>query len=452
MNKTIVFIIIFLGMILKSMGSDKAELRMDNQEVIINRIIKASMADSSAWNRLAYMCDTYGHRLSGSEGLNKALEWVYQEMKKDGLSNVRKEKVMVPKWVRGHEKCEMLEPRYEVLPISGIGGSIGTPKEGITAPILVVHSFDDLKLKRDQAKGKIVVFNLPWASYGANVQYRFRGAFAAAEAGAVASLFRSASPVGFRNPHTGMMGQYPDSLPKTPHAALSMEDANLLERLFDTGHAPVIRLYMEAETMPDAESYNVMGEIKGTEHPDDIIAMGGHSDSWDVGSGAHDDGGGMIATWQALKILKDLGIKTKKTIRAVMWVNEENGVRGGKAYAEVHKDEKHSLVFEFDSGVFPPSGIGFTSTDSTLLQEIKKFEPYLKKIGDIDVHNGGGGVDIGPMMKLGTNGMSLNTNDNGKYFWYHHSPSDTPDNVNPEDLNKCVAAIAVAIYLYSELP
>ena len=452
MKRIIIISIIGIAVTILANAMDIKVNAKDSKDEIIQKIINAAMADSSAWNRLAYMCDTYGPRLAGSEGLNKALEWVYQEMKKDGFSNVVKEKVMVPKWVRGKEKCELLEPRSDILPIAGIGGSIGTPKEGITAPILVVHSFDDLKAKADQAKGKIVVFNFPWVNYGVNVQYRFRGAFAAAEAGAVASLFRSASPVGFRNPHTGMMGQYPDTLPKIPHAALSMEDVNMLERLHDTGHNPVIRLYMEAQTMPDAESYNVMSEITGTESPKDIIAMGGHSDSWDVGTGAHDDGGGMIATWQALKILKSIGIQPKKTIRAVMWVNEENGVRGGKAYAEAHKDEKHSLVFEFDSGVFPPSGIGFTSSDSTLFDKVKTFEPYLKKVGDITVNKGGGGVDIGPMMKLGINGMSLSTKDDGKYFWFHHSPSDTPDNVNPEDLNKCVAAIAVAIYLYSELP
>jgi carboxypeptidase Q len=207
---------------------------------------------------------------------------------------------------------------------------------------------------------------------------------------------------------------------------------------------------MEAKFLPDTISYNVIAEIKGTEHPEDIIAFGGHSDSWDVGTGAQDDGGGIIAAWHALKIIKDLGIKPKKTLRFVAWVNEENGVRGGNAYADKHKNEKHSLVFEFDSGVFPTQTIGFSGPDS-LLKIVKYFTPMLKNKGDVIVNNHGGGVDIGPMARLGIPAMSLNTKDDGKYFWYHHSEADTPDKVMSKDLNNCAAAIAISVYLYSEL-
>jgi len=424
---------------------------IEKYESTVKRIISHAVKDSSAWDRLAYLCDTFGPRLSGSKNLEKALVWIFDEMKRDGLVNVKREEVMVPHWVRGIEKCEMISPRIQDIPVMGVGGTIATPPEGITAEVMVVNSFEDLEARAAEAKGKIVLFDVPYVNYGVNVQYRFRGAFAAAKAGAVAGLIRSVSPIGFRNPHTGMMGAYPDTLPKIPHAAISLEDAAMLNRMYKRNQKPVVTLKLGAMTYDDIMSYNVMGEIRGTEKPEEIIAIGGHIDSWDAGTGAHDDAGGCVATWQAIKLLNDLGIKPKRTIRAVMWANEENGARGGKAYADAHKDEPHHLVFEFDSGVFPPQRIGYTGPDS-IFNLVKQFEPLLKMVGDIEVQKGGGGVDIRPMMELGISGMSINTKDEGKYFWYHHSPSDTPDKVDPEDLNRCVAAIAIAVYLYSELP
>jgi carboxypeptidase Q len=425
---------------------------VDKYGSTVDRIIKAAHRDSSAWERLAYMCDTFGPRLSGSKNLENTINWAVEQMKKDGFVNVHREKVMVPHWVRGKETCELVAPRSQKLAVTGIGGTIGTPAEGVTAPLLVVSSFEELEKRKAEAKGKIVLFDVPFTSYGKTVQYRFSGAFKAAKAGAVASLIRSVSPIGFRMPHTGMMGQYPDDVTKIPHAAVSMEDANMLHRMFDRGQNPVVKLYLDDKTLPDAVSYNVIGELRGTEKPDEIIAVGGHIDSWDVGSGAQDDGSGIISTWEAVKLLMDLGIKPKRTIRVVLWTNEENGARGGKAYAKAHKDEAHSLVFEFDSGVFPPERIGYSGPDS-LLKEVKQFEPLLRRVGNIEVRKGGGGVDIGPMMRdNGVNGMGLGTDDGGRYFWYHHSPSDTPDKVDPKDMNDCIATIAVALYLYSELP
>lgn len=421
-------------------------------QVVADKIIAAALKDSSAWKRLAYMCDTYGPRLSGSDNHMKALNWIAIEMRKDGLDNVKSEKVMVPHWVRDKEYAELITPRKTSLRMLGLGGSIATPPEGITAPVLVVRDYDELEKRKDEAKGKIVVFNCEYKGYGQTVAYRWGGAIRASQVGAVASMIRSVSPVSYQNPHTGVMAEYPDTLPKIPHAALTGEDVDMLQRMQDRGQHPSIHLYMEAHMLPEADSYNVMGEIIGTEKPNEIIALGGHSDSWDVGTGAHDDGGGIIATWQAVKLIKDLGIKTKRTIRIVCWSNEENGSRGGKGYAEAHKDEKHALLLEFDSGVFPPSRIGYTAEDTTKIEYVKLFEPLLNKIAPIKVEKGGGGVDIGPMMKQGVPGIGLGTNDEGKYFWYHHSPMDTPEHVNPDDLNRCVAAIALTIYLYSELP
>jgi carboxypeptidase Q len=226
----------------------------------------------------------------------------------------------------------------------------------------------------------------------------------------------------------------------------------MLERMYLRGQKPVVHIYMEAQTLPDALSYNVMGEIRGTEKPDEIIVLGGHSDSWDVGTGAHDDGGGCISTWHAVKLLKELGLKPKRTIRAVMFVNEENGVRGGKAYADAHKNENTVLMFEFDSGVFRPDNISYGGDEKTL-KYLQTFEPLFRQIDSIKIQKGGWGVDIGPLARLkNIPVMSIGTEDEGKYFWYHHTYTDTFDKIDRKELNKCIAAIALAIYIYSDMP
>ncbi len=418
---------------------------------IAEKITKAVLDDTLAFKRLAFICDRFGPRLSGSEGLEQSIDWAESEMKKDGLANVRKEEVHTPHWVRGEESCEMLAPRKARLTILGLGGSIATPPEGITSEILVVESFDELARRKDEARGKIVVFDVPFNNYGQAVPYRFTGASAAARYGAAAVLVRSVSPFGMNNAHTGMM-KYSDTLPRIPAAAISIEDAGLLHRLTESGFSPKINLKMSAQTLPDCLTYNLMGELPGREKKDEIIALGGHIDSWDVGTGAHDDASGCVADWTAVKILKDLGLVPRRTLRSVFWANEENGVRGGNAYYDNHKNERHALVFEWDCGVFPPSKIGFTGPDS-LFEVMKKFAPLYEKIGKISVEKGGGGVDIGPMMRRGSvAGMSLGTDDRGKYFWYHHSAADTIDKIDKDDFARCIAAIAVTLYVYADLP
>ncbi len=447
----IILISIFSASISASAQDIDSAYIYNNYKAAAVKIIKAARADSAAWDRLAYMCDTFGSRLSGSESLNQAIDWGYDQMKKDGFTNVRKDSVKVPHWVRGEEYCLLLKPREENIPMLGLGGSIGTPPEGITAPVFVVNSFDELKENAEKVKGKILVYNMPFESYGQAVKYRFYGAIEAARAGAVASLIRSVSPYSFRQPHTGMM-TYNDTVPKIPHAAIPQEDAAMLDRMQKRGQNPVIKLYMEADTLPDAISYNLMGELPGRELPGEIIALGGHSDSWDTGAGAQDDGGGCIATWQAVKLLKKLDLIPRRTLREVWWVNEENGVRGGKQYAEDHGDETHVLMFEFDSGVFPPQTIGYSGPEK-LYNLIKSAEPLLKMINDsLSFRDRAWGVDIRNMVKKGVPSMNINTDDDGKYFYYHHSPKDTPDHVDPRDLNDCVAAIAIAIYIYADLP
>ena len=453
MKKQLVFVlsIFFLYQIPAfSAGIDSSYI-YNNYSTVAKKIIDKIMSDSSAWERLAFMCDTYGHRFSGSESLNQSLNWAFGEMKKDGFANVTLEEVMVPNWKRGEGNCSLVFPRTREIKVSALGRSIATPPKGIEADVLVVKSFEELAQRSAEAKGKIVVYNIPWEHYGQAVQYRFNGAVKAAQAGAIASLTRSSSPIGFDMVHSGVMG-YVDSIPKIPHCAITLEDANFLQRLQDRGITPRLKLFLSCETRPDTTSYNLYADLKGKDKPEEIIAVGGHSDCWDYGSGAHDDASGCISGWQVIKALKELGITPRRTLRSVFWVNEENGTRGGETYALKHKDEKHTLVFEFDSGVFEPTAIGFNG-DSAVYDILKGIEPILKQIApDMILRRGGGGVDIGPMMRSGVPGMSLSTAGKDEYFWYHHGPADTPDKVDPKKFNQCIAAIAVATFIYADLP
>ena len=423
-----------------------AKKHKKNADLIINR----SMADSQGYNRLGEMLDTFGPRLSGSTNLEKTLEWIKSEMKKDGLDNVRGEDVMVPKWVRGKESAVMTSPWRKDLAILGLGGSVGTGPRGVSGEVFVVNSFEDLKLRAKDAKGKIVLYNVPFTTYGETVQYRYRGASEAAKAGGIASLVRSVGPYSMNTPHTGTSA-YEEDVKKIPHAAITLEDAAMMGRMADRGLTIKISLSMEAKSYEDVLSQNVMSEIIGSEYPEEIIVLGGHIDSWDAGQGAHDDGGGCVAAWQAIKLIKDLGLKPKRTIRAVMWTNEENGLRGGEAYRDAHFNnlDNYILAMESDAGVFKPSGFGFTGSDEALkiLQDIGTL---LKRIESGEITKGGGGADIGPIMREGVPGMGLKV-DGSKYFWYHHTPADTFDKVDKDEFNRCVATMAVMAYVVADM-
>jgi carboxypeptidase Q len=423
-----------------------AKKHKKNADLIINR----SMADSQGYNRLGEMLDTFGPRLSGSTNLEKTLEWIKSEMKKDGLDNVRGEDVMVPKWVRGMESAVMTSPWKKDLAILGLGGSVGTGPRGVSGEVFVVNSFEDLKLRAKDAKGKIVLYNVPFTTYGETVQYRYRGASEAAKVGGIASLIRSVGPYSMNTPHTGTSA-YEEDVKKIPHAAITLEDAAMMGRMADRGLTIKVSLYMEAKSYEDVLSQNVMSEIIGSEYPEEIIVLGGHIDSWDAGQGAHDDGGGCVAAWQAIKLIKDLGLKPKRTIRAVMWTNEENGLRGGEAYRDAHFNnlDNYILAMESDAGVFKPSGFGFTGSDEALkiLQDIGTL---LKRIESGEITKGGGGADIGPIMREGVPGMGLKV-DGSKYFWYHHTPADTFDKVDKDEFNRCVATMAVMAYVVADM-
>ncbi|MBX9929364.1 MAG: M20/M25/M40 family metallo-hydrolase [Gemmatimonadaceae bacterium] len=414
------------------------------------RIIDAAMADSgAAWTRLAALVDYSGPRLSGSANLERGIDWVIAEMQKDGLDGVRGEPVMVPHWVRGRESLRMIAPRAADVPMLALGGSIGTPTEGITAELLVVKSFADLTARAAEAKGKIVLFDVPFTTYGATVAYRSGGAVAAARVGAVAALVRAVGPFGMRTPHTGGMA-YDSTVTRLPAASVSMEDAMMFARMQARGTPVRLTLQMEAKMLPDAPSRNVIGELRGREKPAEIVVMGGHIDSWDVGPGAMDDAGGVVVAWEAIKLLKRLGLTPRRTIRVVGWTNEENGMRGGNGYKAAHQSEPHSLAIESDGGVFAPQGFGFTGSDSARVI-VTQIGALLERIGAGKIGASGGGADIGPIMQTGVPGMGLEV-DGTRYFWYHHTQADTPDKLDPVEMQKCVAAFAVMAYVVAELP
>ncbi|UCC82672.1 MAG: M20/M25/M40 family metallo-hydrolase [Gemmatimonadota bacterium] len=430
---------------------NRTESIADSYREVAQQLINAALADSAAYGRLTELTDGFGHRFSGSENLERALDWIIEEMEEDGLENVRGESVPVPHWVRGAESLELIAPRRVKLPMLGLGGSVGTPQEGIRAELLVVSSFDELEARSDEARGKIVLLNAPFVSYGQTVTYRVHGAIAAAKAGAVASLIRSVTPFSMRTPHTGQM-LYDPSAPQIPHAAITVEDAVMLQRMQERGERIEVLLKMEAQTLPETTSRNVIAEIAGWEHPDEVVVMGGHIDSWDVGTGAMDDGGGSVAAWEALRLMRELGLRPRRTVRVVLWTNEENGLRGALAYRDYHVDEldDHVLAIESDAGVFKPLGFGFTGSTAAYVI-IREIGSLLEPIGADDVRRGGGGADIGPIMREGVPGMGLRV-DGEKYFWYHHTEADTIEVLDPREMAECVAAMAVMAYVVADLP
>jgi carboxypeptidase Q len=435
---------------LRAQAPDTAAIDV-RYRAVADRLIDAALADSSAWQRLAELTDRFGNRLSGSESLERAIDWILERMRSDGLEHVRGERAMVPHWVRGAESVELIEPRRTRLPMLGLGGSIGTPKEGITAPVLVVSDYDELTARAAEARGKIVLFDAPYVNYGVTVQYRAHGAVAAAKVGAVAALLRSVSPFEMREPHTGAT-YYDSTVKPIPFAAISIEDAAMLHRMQLRGQSVVVQLKMEAHMLPDAPSRNAVAEITGSTNPDEVVVMGGHSDSWDVGTGAMDDGGGVIVAWEALRLMKRLGLRPRRTVRVVAWVNEENGDRGGEAYRDAHAADlaRHVLAIESDGGVFRPSGFGFSGSDSALAI-VRRVGRLLARIGADTISRGGGGTDIGPIMERGVPGMGLNT-EGSRYFWYHHSDADTVDKLDPHEMAECVATMAVMAYVVADLP
>jgi carboxypeptidase Q len=416
-------------------------------------LIRAATGDSAAYGRVGRLVDGFGHRHAGSRSLEAAIDWILAEMRKDGLQNVRGEPVKVTHWVRGEESAVLVRPRRDTLSMLGLGGSVGTPKAGITAPVLVVSSFEELERRKADARGKIVLFDAPFTTYPETRHYRSDGPTAAARAGAVACLIRSVASFSISSPHTGRTS-YDSAGPRIPAAALSVEDAMMLHRIQDRGEQIVLTLRMGARQLAPAPSRNVVAELVGREKPDEVVVLGGHIDSWDVGQGAMDDAGGSVAAWEAVRLMHQLGLRPRRTVRVVLWTNEENGIEGGKAYRDRHAAEldRHVMAMESDGGTFQPNGFAFAGSDSataivrqtaSLLEAIRA--TAIERVKESPE------ADIMPLVEAGVPGIGLQV-DGSRYFWYHHSEGDTLDKLDPAEVARCVAAMAVMAYVVADLP
>ncbi|KAK2910442.1 carboxypeptidase Q-like [Channa argus] len=406
-------------------------------------------AQNRSYKRLTNFTDTIGNRVSGSPNLEMAIKYMYNAMTQDGLA-VHLEPVKIPHWVRGKESAAMIVPRVKNLAILGLGSSVGTPPEGIEAEVLVVQSFEELKHRASEASGRIVVFNQPFVSYGETVAYRAYGASEAAKVGAVATLIRSITPFSINSPHTGWQ-DYQDGVKCIPAACITVEDAELMWRMAQRGQKIVIRLTMGAKTLPDADSFNTVAEITGWQHPEQVVLLSGHLDSWDVGQGAMDDGGGAMISWEVLSLIKDLGLRPRRTLRTVLWTAEEQGGVGAQQYYNLHKVNMSNfdLVMESDLGTFSPVALQFTGSDAArkVMEEVVKL---LAPINTTTLEKHGEGTDISPWMAAGVPGASLHVKDS-KYFWFHHSEGDTVTVQDPQDMNLCSALWAVVGYVVADL-
>jgi carboxypeptidase Q len=436
----------------------------DRYRQAARRILDATLSGNEAYKKLEALCDDIGHRLSGSPQLERAVNWAADALRKDGQENVRLEPVMVTHWVRGEESLAMCEPRVQRLAMLGLGGSVGTPPEGITAPVISVRDEVELIALGKGAAGKIVLFDHPMqpydpergSGYGKAARYRTRGARMAAKYGAVACLVRSATARSLRSPHTGAMG-YGDAENKIPAAAISIEDAAMISRLQARGLEVVVTLKMEARTLEPGRSANVIGELRGRTRPEEIVVIGGHIDSWDVRQGAHDDGGGCVMAMEAINVLRHLNMIPQRTIRVVLWTNEENGIAGGKQYAHDHRDElpNHVAAIESDSGAFRPIGYSLhcegQERQKIAEEQMREILSLLAPIGATEVTMGYGGPDIGPMGPAGVILLGHRV-DTSQYFDYHHSRADTLDKVDPEELSQNVAVMATVAYILADMP
>ena len=400
-----------------------------------------------AWRRLALLTDDVGARPTGSAAYDRAVTWAVDQWRADGVT-VWTEPVTQPSWIRGAERLTMIAPRARDLAVLTLGGSVGTTKP-VEAPVRVVHSFDELG---PQMAGTIVLYNVPMADgvptaehYGDAVQYRVHGASRAAKVGAVAALVRSVTTRSLHTLHTGAMF-YEEGVPRIPTAAITDEDADQIDRLVARGVPVTLRLELGAHAAADVASSQVLGEIRGSEHPEEIVLIGGHLDSWDVGQGAQDDGAGIIEVMETLRLLKALGVTPKRTVRGVLYANEEHGLSGGKAYAAAHGADHHVAAMESDLGGGAPVS---WSAEGTAAQ-LAWLRAALAPIG-LPVTEGGGGADISTLGPFGTLMVGFRPDDT-HYFDIHHTDADTVDKIDPAALRAAVSAVAAYTWQVANAP
>lgn len=434
----------------------------------IKKVQQAAMESDYAYRQLAHLTENIGPRLSGSPQAQTAVEYVAAELRKLGLE-VKLEKVMVPHWVRGEETAALTDypgmapGTTQKIVLTALGGSVATPAQGLTAEVITVNNFDELQaLGRDRVAGKIVLFNAKFdqqladngfagQAYGQAVAYRGGGPSAAARLGAVAALNRSAGGAEYRLPHTGAL-RYADDAPKIPAAAVAAEDADLIAHLTSEGRVRM-RLVLTPQTLADAPSYNVVADLKGSDHPEQIVIVSGHLDSWDLGRGAIDDGAGVAIAMQTAQVLKQLHLRPKRTIRIVAWMNEENGARGGRAYAEDHKADlvNHFAAIESDLGAGHPLGF-YAQGKPELLTVLQPLATILQSQGaGVTRMVEETGTDVAPLGEAGVPTFAP-IQDARAYFNYHHTAADTLDKVNPKELQENCALVAALAYTLANMP
>ncbi len=427
------------------------------------QLMQAALASDYAWRQVAHLSHNIGPRLSGSPQAQKAVEYVAAELKALGLE-VRTEKVMVPHWVRGEETAALVEwagqapETTQKVILTALGGSVATPPEGITAEVVVAKDFEDLNsLGRDKVAGKIVLFSHGFDkamaaqgragdAYSQAVVYRSDAASAAAKLGAVAALIRSVGSADYRLPHTGAM-KYEEGVAKIPSAAVTSEDAEMMVALVPQGRVRM-HLVLTPQTLPDVESYNVVADLKGSTNPEQVVIVSGHLDSWDLGTGSIDDGAGVACAMQAANLVKQVKLKPKRTIRVIAWMNEENGLRGGKTYATDHASElaNHFAAMETDGGAGHPLGLNVKGA-AGIEKLIASLGTVLSEIGaGIVARVEHAGADIGPMDEASHVPTFAPIQDNRSYFAYHHTAADTLDKIVPRELAENAAINAVFAY------
>ena len=420
-----------------------------------DKIIDRALTSDSAWATLSHLTDEIGPRLTGSRNAAVAVKYTTERFREWGI-DVRNEKVMVPHWVRGEERASLVSHNGQKIVLTALGGSVATPVKGITADVVEVGSYDELKQLGAKVKGKIVVYNNPmdmelvrggrsFEAYRRAVEFRGTGASHAAEYGAVVALIRSVESASLRTPHTGAM-RYDPKMPKIPAAAMTAEDAMLVHRLLAKGQRVRMHVVLTPKTLPDVESANVVAEIRGSEHPEEIVLVGGHLDSWDLGTGAIDDGGGVAMSMETLHLIKELDLHPKRTVRCVLFMNEENGLRGGRAYARVHGSEKHVAAIETDSGVAAPTGFNTTLKGDALSALEAQTKPLARVNANRFSTEAETGADTSPLTEANVPGFGF-VPEPLHYFDYHHSPADTLDKIDPKDMSADVAAVAGLVWI-----
>ena len=452
-------VLFFTYLFIHSFSSIKAQTSGLNKEdvKVIKGIYDESLTSRDTYKLLDHLCNKIGHRLSGSIGASKAVEWTEMIMNSYSFDKIYKQDLFVPNWKRGDkEEVRIIGHKDEKLNVLALGMSVSTPKRGISAKVVEVQGIEDIEvLGRDKIKGKIVFFNRPTdqrlistgSAYGGAVDQRTAGPAEAAKYGAVAVVIRSIGTAFDDVPHTGVT-RYVEGIKKIPAVALGVKSADKLTLALKNNPNVKLFIKMNCETLEDAPSHNVVGELIGNEFPNEIITIGGHLDSWDVGQGAHDDGAGCMQSIQVLRLFQKLGIKPRRTIRAVMFMNEENGTRGGLKYAELAKknNENHLIALESDAGAFTPRGFGVTAEASTI-KKFRSWLPYFDRNTISYFKKGGGGVDINPLNRLlGTPTIGF-IPDSQRMFDIHHSDNDSFDSVHPRELELGTASIASLIYL-----